>query len=122
MCSPGKTEVIHLSSRHRDCELIKEIWVGDTSITPAPAARDLGVTVDSKLQLDKLVNNICKSASFAIKNIGRIRTFLSHFSHFCERIVHAFITSNLDYCNAILLLFSKPQLKLQRVQNTRQDW
>jgi len=79
--------------------------------------RDLGVTVDSKLQLDKHVNNICKSASFTINNIGRIRRYLSQSD--CEKIVHVFITSKLDYCNTILYGLPKSQLdKLQRVQNT----
>ena len=114
MFNPGKTGDIHLSSQHRDYEL-KEIWVGGASISPTPAARDLRVTVNSKLQLDKYVNNICKSASFAFKNIGTIRRFLSQSD--CERICHAFITSKLYYCNAILCGLSKSQLdKLQRVQ------
>jgi len=89
MCNPGKTEVMHLSSRYRACELVREFQVGGASISLTPAARDLGVTVDSKLQLEKHVNNICKSASFAIKNIGRIRRYLSQSD--CEKIVHAFI-------------------------------
>ena len=89
MCNPGKTELMHLSSPYRSCELVREFRVGGASISLTPAARDLGVTVDSKLQLEKHVNSICKSASFAIKNIGRIRRYLSQSD--CEKIVHAFI-------------------------------
>ena len=37
--------------------VIREIWVNAASVFPMPAAKDLGVTIDSKLQLDKLVNN-----------------------------------------------------------------
>ena len=85
-CNPGKTEVIHFSSRYRACELVGEFRVGGASISLTPAARDLGVTVDSKPQLDKHGNNICKSASFAIKNIARIRRFLSQSD--CERCLH----------------------------------
>ena len=37
----------------------------------------------------------------------------------CERIIHAFITSKLDYCNAILYGLPQAQLdKLQLIQNT----
>ena len=79
--------------------------------------RDLGTIVDHHLDLGKHVNNICKSASFAINNIGRIRKYLSQSD--CERIIHAFTTSKLDYCNAILYGLSQAQLdKLQRIQNT----
>ena len=37
--------------------VIREIWVNAASVFPMPAAKDLGVTIDSELQLDKLVNN-----------------------------------------------------------------
>ena len=46
------------------------------------------VTVDSKQRLEKHVNNIYKSASFFIKKISKIRSFLSQSDS--ERIVHAF--------------------------------
>ena len=86
-------------------------------ITPTLIVRDLGTIVDRHLDLDKHVNNICKSASFAIKSIGRIRKYLSQSD--CERIIHAFITSKLDYYNAILYGLPQAQLdKLQRIQNT----
>ena len=78
--------------------------------------RDLGTIVDRHLDLGKHVNNICKSASFAIKNIGRIRKYLSQSD--CERIIHAFITSKFDYY-AILYGLPQAQLdKLQRINNT----
>ena len=86
-------------------------------ITPTLTVRDLGTNVDHHLDLGKHVNNICKSASFAIKNIGRISKYLSQSD--CERIIHAFITSKLDYYNAILYGLPQAQLdKLQRIQNT----
>ena len=86
-------------------------------ITLTLTVRDLGTIVDHHLDLGKHVNNICKSASFAIKNIGRIRKYLSQSD--CERIIHAFITSKLDYYNAILYGLPQAQLdKLQRIQNT----
>ena len=79
--------------------------------------RDLGTIVDLHLDLGKHVNNICKSASFVIKNIGRIRKYLSPSD--CERIIHAFITSKLDYSHAILYGLPQAQLdKLQRIENT----
>ena len=67
--------------------------------------------------LNKHVTNICKSASFAIKNIGKIRKHLTQAD--CERLVHAFVTSKLDSCNSILYGLPGTELdKLQRIQNT----
>ena len=62
------------------------------------------------------VNNICKSTYLAIRNIGNIRNYLDQPT--AEKLVHAFVTSKLDFCNSLLYRLSKKQLdKLQRIQN-----
>ena len=51
------------------------------------------------------------------RQIGKIRSFLS--SSATEHLIHAFVSSKLDYCNSILLgLPSYEFEKLQRLQNT----
>ena len=63
------------------------------------------------------VNNICRHASLALRNIGRVRKYINQSS--TERLVHAFITSKLDYCKSLLHgLPSTEVQKLQRIQNT----
>lgn len=63
------------------------------------------------------VNNRCRTASLAIRNIGRIRKYLDQPS--TEHLVHAFVTSKLDYCNSVLYGLPAKQLsKLQRLQNS----
>ena len=62
------------------------------------------------------ITKICASSFYYIYNIRRIRKYLSRKSS--EILVHAFITSRLDYCNG--LLYGLPDCllhKLQRVQN-----
>ena len=60
--------------------------------------------------------NVCKAAFFYLHNIRRIKKYLSRDS--LLTLVHAFITSRLDYCNALLYGLPKEQIaKLQRVQN-----
>ena len=62
------------------------------------------------------MNNICKSASFGLYRIGRIRKYLDERT--TEQLVHAFITSHLDNNNALLYGIQNVLLnKLQRVQN-----
>ena len=44
--------------------------------SPASAAQDLRVLVDSHLMLSKHVNSVCKSAFFSVSNMGRIGKYL----------------------------------------------
>ena len=54
---------------------------------------------------------------FFLRNIAKIRKFLSYRQ--CEVLIHAFISSKLDYCNALLSGLQKSQVKrLQYVQNS----
>ena len=62
------------------------------------------------------ITNVCKAAFFYLHNVRRIKKYLSRDS--LLTLVHAFITSRLDYCNALLYGLPKEQIaKLQRVQN-----
>ena len=80
-------------------------------------ARNLGVAFDNDLKLAQQVNNICRSAAIANYRIGQIQKYLDMKT--TERLIHAFVTSRLDYCNC--LLYGWPQYlidMLQRVQNS----
>ena len=58
----------------------------------------------------------CGVAFYHLHNIKRIRKYLSRES--TEMLVHAFITSRVDYCNSLLYGLPNYQLnKLQRVLN-----
>jgi len=91
--------------------------VGTTVINLSDQVRDLGVTLDSKLTFRPHINNVCRTSSFAIRNIGRVRKYLSKDQ--LEKLIHSFVSSRLDYCNS--LLYGLPACdmdKLQRIQNT----
>ena len=117
-CNADKTEAVHISSCYSISEKTDKIQIGDAIISPTLTLRDLGTIVDHHLDLGKHVNSICKSASFAIKNISTtIRKFLSQSD--CEKIIHSFITSKLDYCKGILYGLPQAQLdKLKHKKNT----
>ena len=62
------------------------------------------------------IKKICKTCHFHLTNTSKIRTYLDRES--TEAIIHAFVTTNLDYCNAILYGPPKAHLNcLQLVQN-----
>ena len=54
----------------------------------------------------------CSSAFFYLHNIRHIRKYLT--SECTEKLIHAFITSRLDYCNS--LLYGVPDYHMQKLQ------
>ena len=72
--------------------------------------------LDKHASMEQYITATCKSAQYHLYNIGRIRKYLSKES--TEQLIHAFITSKLDYCNALLCGLPTSQLnRLQRIQN-----
>ena len=106
MLNDSKTELLHLTSRFSCTSEAPALRVGDASVAPSASARNLGAVID-----------ICRIASFALYNIGKLRPYLDKAS--TETLIHAFVASRLDSCNS--LLYGLPQNvinKLQRVQNS----
>ncbi len=78
--------------------------------------RNLGVILETDLSFSSHVKAVTKSAYYHLKNIARIRCFVS--SQDLEKLVHAFITSRVDYCNGLLTgLPKKTTRQLQLIQN-----
>ena len=67
---------------------------------------------DEHMSMNVHVGKVCSKAFRGLYNIRQIRKFLSIES--TKTLVHAFVTSHLDYCNS--LLFGIPQYQLQRLQ------
>ena len=72
-------------------------------------ARNIGVIFSNSLSMAPHVAAVCKSSFFHLPNIFKIRKFLSF--HSAETLVHAFITSKVNYCNS--LLYGQPKCVLQ---------
>ena len=115
-CNPSKTEVIHFYSHYIPSDSISHLRVGTAIIEPVNEVRVLGITLDSTLTLRTHINNICRSGSLSLHELSKIRKFLSQKD--TERVVHAFISSKLDYCNGLLYGSPSSEIqKLQRLQN-----
>ena len=110
----GKTEIIHIYSNFtKNCPTCPDINIGNVTITPKTEVRDLGVIIDKHLSFTSQINNVCKSAFYALNNI---RKYLD--SHSTERLIHAFISSRIDNCNSLFCGLPVAEIaKLQRVQN-----
>ncbi len=77
--------------------------------------KSLGVILETGLSFSSHVKEVTKSAYYHLKNIARIRCFVS--SQDLEKLVHAFITSRVDYCNGLLTGLPKKTIRqLQLIQ------
>src|SRR4029434_542678 len=79
-------------------------------------ARNLGVIFDSDLNFESHIKNIIKTSFYHLRNIAKVQPFLAQAD--TERLMHALITSRLDYCHSLLSGLPKKAIsQLQTIQN-----
>ena len=117
MINDTKSELLVIGTRQQLQKInIANIAVGESDVYPSTCVRNLGSWFDSELKMNTHINKACSAAFFHLHNIKRISKFLSSDS--LSTLVHAFVTSRLDYCNSLLYGLPAGQIaKLQRVQN-----
>ena len=89
------------------------------SLTPniRTSVKNLGVTFDSSFKFHKQIGSVIKSSFFQLRLISKIKPFLPPKQ--LEMLIHAFISSRLDYCNALYVGIDQSLLRrLQLVQNS----
>ncbi|PIK52476.1 hypothetical protein BSL78_10634 [Apostichopus japonicus] len=113
-----KTEFIVFRSRFSEVTPnFPPLTVGKDSINISSTVRNLGAYFDQTMSLENHVTNLCRSANWQLRKISLMRNYLDNKT--CEILVHAFVTSKLDFLNS--LLFGLPDStikKLQKIQNT----
>ena len=86
-------------------------------IEPVNCVRNLGAWFDSMLSMETHINKVCSSGFHYLHNLRRSRKFL--WQDCLVTLIHAFVTSRLDYCNSLMCDLLQCQIsKLQRAQNT----
>ena len=111
----GKTELLLLNARHRPLPPLESLAVCDDVIHRKSHVRNIGVLMDSSLSMEQHITNTCKSGFYHLRNISRIRKYLSRQS--AESLVHAFVTSRLDFCNSTL--YGLPGYLIERLQKVQ---
>jgi len=86
-------------------------------VEPSSAVLNLGVNIDSQLlTMADHVAALRRSCLFQLRQLRMVRSSLT--SEAAKTLVHAFVSSRLDYCNSLLYGISDGLLtKLQTVQN-----
>ena len=112
-----KTEVLLITPAHRGSRVdVTEVPLFESPIPVSETAKSLGVVLDSHMTMSRHIDSVCKSAFMHLRNIAGIREYLSQDA--CERLIHAFVTSRIDYNNSLFYGLPVCQIKrLQRIQN-----
>lgn len=112
-----KTEYLLItpSSRRRAIPHIP-LTFGATQILPATQVRNLGVIFDNNFTLQQHISKTIQICHMHLRNISSIRHYLTQSA--TETLIHAFITSKLDFCNTLYTNLPKKNIyKLQKIQN-----
>ena len=115
-----KTELMWAGTRHTIASLLRlhdpTLTLGTDLVKAADAVRVLGVLFTPDLALDKHVTTVSAKCFFQLRQLRRVRRSLDHES--TATLVHAFVTSRIDYGNALLANAPRTTTdKLQRVLN-----
>ena len=107
----NKIEPLVISAKYRSRPMVTSIQLRVETIKQQPLVRNLGVILDQDIAMDKHISMMCKTSQHHLRNIGNIRGFLDKGS--AETLVHSFVTSKIDYCNA--LFFGLPKYQINRL-------
>ena len=111
-----KTEFLLIGTKQQLAKVdIGHIKVGKVNIAPHSPVKNLGVWFDSNLSMVDHITKTCSAAFYYLYNIRRIRKYLT--KECTETLIHAFISSSLDYCNSLLL--GVPECHLHKFRASR---
>ena len=114
MLNDDKTEFLMIGTSKQLSRV--SVRVGDVDVIPVYSVKNLGSWFDSHMDMVTHITKTCGSAFFYLCNIRHIRKYLT--SECTEKLIHAFITRRLDYCNSLLYgVLDHHMQKFQRVMN-----
>ena len=92
-------------SRHRLTQLIAsmldlQLTIGTEHVIPSSKVRNLGLAMDETVSLVDHISSVVRNASPQLRNISRIRRFLSREA--TRTLVHSLVISRVDYANALV--------------------
>ncbi len=86
-----------IGSCSKDPLHLNNLTIGSTEITKSNFARNPGFIFDQGMIMEEHISYVMKTAFFHIYNISLTRKYLTQQA--IETLVHAYISSRLDYCN-----------------------
>ena len=112
-----KTDILLIHSEFRNSPSLDEIILGNEQLTMARTVTNLGIIFDREISFNYQINQLWRTLFFLLRNLFKIRKYLADEA--TSKVVHAFVTTKLEYCNHLYFGLPKYQVnKMQRIQNT----
>jgi hypothetical protein len=112
--NPDKTEFIWFASRQRLQQVVQQnLSVNQVDIAPSRVVRNLGVLMDNCLTLTDHVTKTVQSCFYQLRQLKHVKRRVTGDNF--KALLHAFVTSRVDYCNSVL--YGQPAALLNRLQS-----
>ncbi len=98
LLNSDKTEILLIGPNNSTQNLLDYNLQLDGCPVTSSTVKNLGVILDSNLSFEKHISNVTKTAFFHLRNFAKLRKMLPVSD--AEKLVHAFMTSRLDYCQS----------------------
>jgi len=97
----SKTEVLWCVSSRRQHQLLTgPVRIGNTSVMPVSAVRDLGVHLNADLTMTAHVTATVRACFAALRQIRSVKNSLTRDA--LLTLIRALMVSKLDYCSSVL--------------------
>ena len=114
----SKTEALLVGTPYQTrSSPITSIAFSGQDISLSSTVTNLCVRFDLQVTFESYFKHLSKTAFYHLRNIAKLRPTLTLPD--AEKLVHAFVSSRLDYCNALLIgIPSRSLQRLQYIQNS----
>ena len=92
--SPGKFQAKLLEKRNENKQSCLNI--NNQTIKTTYCVNLLGISIDSKLNFDSHISDLCKKASMQLNALNRLKAYIGNKE--MEILINSFIYSNFNYC------------------------
>ena len=88
--------------------------INNQAITTTNCVKLLGINIDSKLNFDSHISDLCKKASMQLNALNRLRAYIGNKE--MEILINSFIYSNFNYCPLVWHFSScKSTAKIEKI-------
>ena len=98
-----ETDILLIHSKFQNSPSLDEIILGNEQLTMAGIATNLVIIFDKEILFNDHINQLCRT--FLSGNLFKIRKYLTDEA--TSKVVHAFVTTKLDYCSYLYFGLSK---------------